>query len=227
MPEPTFEWVDIDLIRPNKWNPNAMDDEMYAKAIESIHEFGFVDPVTVRTELDIADALFYELIDGEHRWKAGQDHGNCVRGKKRGEWERHRGLAKLPITNLGVVTDDVAQQLTIVLNETRGTYDPKKMGELLVDLATVKPIADLVAVLPFDKPKFEELAALPTIDWGAVTPRRSSQPKGQGERWVERVYRLPAGAAETLDQAIRRVHEDDGSPDWQALQTIANHFLRS
>lgn len=227
MTEPTFEWIDIDRIRPNPWNPNAMDDEMYAKAIESIHEFGFVDPVTCRTELDIGDVLFYELIDGEHRWKAGQDHGNCVRGKKRGTWERHRGLAKLPVTNLGIVTDDVAQQLTIVLNETRGTYDPKRMGKLLVDLVAVKPMADLVAVLPFDKPKFEELSALPSIDWGAVTPRRSPTQKGQGERWVERVYRLPAKAAETLDQAIRRVHENDGSSDAEALEAIAEHFLRS
>ena len=173
------------------------------------------------------DVLFYELIDGEHRWKAAEDHGNCVRAKKGGGWERHRGLAKLPVTNLGVVTDDVAQQLTIVLNETRGTYDPKKMGELLVDLVAVKPMAELIAVLPFDKPKFEELAALPSIDWGAITPRRTPAPKGQGERWVERVYRLPAKAAETLDQAIRRVHEDDGSSDAEALATIAEHFLRS
>lgn len=224
MPEPTFEWVDIDLIEPNPWNPNVMDDEMYAKAIESIHEFGFVDPVTCRTEFRSDDRLVYEIIDGEHRWKAGHDHGTCIKAKKGGGWERHGGLRQLPIANLGVVTDDVAQQLTIVLNETRGTYDPKRMGELLTDLVTVKPLADLVRVLPFDRPKFEELAELPKVDWGAVAPRTTS-PKGEGERWVERVYRLPAEAAETLDAAIRRAREDDGSNDWQALRTIAERFL--
>lgn len=223
MPEPTFEWVDIELIRPNPWNPNAMDDEMYAKAIESIHEFGFVDPVTVRVELDSDDSHFYQLIDGEHRWRAATDHGACVRAK--GGWERHGGLRQLPITNLGVVTDEVAQQLTIVLNETRGTYDPKKMGALLIDLVAVKPLADLAIVLPFGKEEISQLAELPKVRWDDVAPR----PKvgGTKERWVERVYRLPLDAAQALDQAIQQVRDDDGSNDWQALQTIARHFLRS
>jgi len=225
MPEPSFEWVDIDLIEPNPWNPNAMDDEMYAKAIESIHEFGFVDPVTVRVELKPDDSHYYQLIDGEHRWKAAHDHGACIKAKKGGGWERHGGLRQLPIANLGVVTDEVAQQLTIVLNETRGTYDPKRMGSLLVELVAVKPLAELVAVLPFDKPKFEELAALPQVDWNAVAPKRPAP--GRGERWVERVYRLSPEAANAVDQAIRRCREDDGASDAQALQRIAEDFLRS
>lgn len=222
MPEPTFEWVDIDLIEPNPWNPNEMDAEMRTNTIESIHEFGFVDPVTVRA----LTGDTYQLIDGEHRWDVAHGHGTCVKAKKGGGWERHGGLRQLPIANLGILEDEVAQQLTIVLNETRGTYDPKKMGSLLVELVAVKPLAELVTVLPFDKPKFEELAALPKMDWNAVTPRSKTQ-SGQGERWVERVYRLPSEAAEPLDRAIRRCREDDGSTDWQALQRIAEEFLRS
>lgn len=225
VPEPSFEFVTPDKLQPNPWNPNAMDDGMYGKAIESIHEFGFVDPITCRTEW-IGDRLVYQIIDGEHRWRAGQDHGRCVKAKKGGGWERHMGLAVLPITNLGVVTDEVAQQLTIVLNETRGTYDPKKMGALLVELVAVKPLAELVNVLPFDKPKFEELAALPSVDWNSVAPKRPS-PNAGAERWVERVYRLPADAAEVLDRAIRTAREDDGTSDWQALQRIAEDFLSS
>lgn len=224
--EPSFEWVEIDLIEPNPWNPNAMDDEMYAKAIESIHEFGFVDPVTTRVELKPDNSHFHQIIDGEHRWRAAHDHGTCIRAKKGGGWERHGGLRQLPIANLGVITDEVAQQLTIVLNETRGKYDPKRMGKLLIELVAVKPLAELVNVLPFDKPKFEELAALPSVDWGAVAPKQSAS-AGRGERWVERVYRLPAEAASVLDQAIKRVREDDGATDWQALQRISEEFLRS
>lgn len=224
MPEPTFEWVARVRLQPNPWNPNSMPNDMYVKAIESIHEFGFVDPITCRTEW-VRDQLVYEIIDGEHRWRASEGHGRCVRAKKGGGWERHVGLDVLPITNLGVLTDEIAQQLTIVLNETRGTYDPKKMGELLVDLVAVKPLPELLAVLPFDKPKFEELARLPSVDWGAVAaaPRRSAP---EGERWVERVYRLPAEAAERLDDAIKTARqESDITNDWQALQRLADDFL--
>ena len=228
MPDPTFEWVDIDLIRPNRWNPNQMDDGMYAKEIESIHEFGFVDPLTVRVEIDKRDdSSFYEVIDGEHRWRAGKDHGSCTKAKKGGGWERHGGLRQLPITNLGIVTDDVAMQLTIVLNETRGAYEPKKMGQLLTDLVAMKPLPDLLAVLPFDKPKFEELAALPSVDWNDVAFRAKVKGGSEGTRWVERVYRLPPEAAQSLDQAIEQVRENDGSKDWEAIKTIADHFLRS
>src|SRR6478752_5191608 len=106
MPDPEFSWVDIDLIEPNPWNPNVMDPDMYGKAIESIHEFGFVDPVTVRrivgsSSFNVAkaskgeeawlDVVRYQIIDGEHRWKAGKDHGACVKAPKGGGWERHAG----------------------------------------------------------------------------------------------------------------------------------------
>jgi ParB-like chromosome segregation protein Spo0J len=37
-----------------------MDAEMFAKATASIHQFGFVDPVTVR-EVGLHD---YQIIDG-------------------------------------------------------------------------------------------------------------------------------------------------------------------
>ena len=232
MPEPTFEWVDIDRMAPNPWNPNAMDPEMYGKAIESIHEFGFVDPVTVRTEIrekagGWGAGIYYQIIDGEHRWKAAQEHGNCVRAKKGGGWERHGGLKTLPVTNLGVVTDEVAQQLTIVLNETRGTFDPKKMGALLTDLVTVKPLAALAAVLPFSADRIGELAELPKVDWN--NPRFNAKPSSSGtvERWVERVYRLPPDAAEALDKAIQLCREDDRATDAQAIQTIAESFLES
>src|SRR5678815_835638 len=236
MAEPTFEWVSIDLIEPNPWNPNVMAYEMYAKAIESIHEFGFVNPITVRTVIngrvvgsqakkDWLDAVRYQIIDGEHRWRAGKDHGACVRAPKGGGWERHGGLQLLPITNLGDVPDEEAQQLTIVLNETRGTYDPKKMGALLVDLIAIKPLAALTNVLPFDKARIEELAELPSVDWEDVSFKAK---RGPGEeRMVERVYRLPIEAADALDRAIQRCREDDGSSDAQALQTIAQSFLRS
>lgn len=200
---------------------------MYAKAIESIHRFGFVDPLTCRTEVNAAGVIVFEIIDGEHRWKAAKDHGRCTRAKKGGGWERHVGLAELPVTNLGVVIDSVAQQLTIVLNETRGEYKPKEMGVLLTKLLTVEPLPDLLEVLPFTKPQFEELAELPSVDWNKVGSTALSTPKRQ-DQFVERVYRLPTEAAQKIDEAIvawRDREGESGGPDWKALQAIAEEFL--
>jgi ParB/RepB/Spo0J family partition protein len=58
----------LDWLTPNPWNPNQMDDEQYGKALNSIREFGFVDPVTVR---ELGNDT-YQIIDGEHRWRAAQ-----------------------------------------------------------------------------------------------------------------------------------------------------------
>jgi ParB-like chromosome segregation protein Spo0J len=219
---PVFSWIDIDLIEPNPWNPNVMDSSMYAAAIESIHEFGFVDPITVRRLP--GDKI--QIIDGEHRLRAARDHGSCIRAPKGGGWERHAGLHQLPVTDLGSVPDEDAKQLTIVLNETRGSYDPKRMGKLLVDLVAIKPLPELATVLPFDRVRIEELAELPTVDWQNPSFKPKSGRAGPADKWVERVYRLPEDAANALDKAIQRCREDEGMTDAQAIQSIAEHFLR-
>jgi hypothetical protein len=216
MREPVFSWVDIDLLDPNPWNPNSMDDEMFAKAIESIHRFGFVDPVTVREQ----GYERYQIIDGEHRWAAAKLHsGSCTKTD-------HVGLHQLPITNLGIIEDSIAKQLTIVLNETRGEYKPREMGELLVSLLAAEPLPTLLEVLPFTPERFQELAELPAINWDDLSPKRPAQ-SGRSEKWVERVYRLPVEAAAKIDEAIREARGDHDTPDWRSLQTIAESFLGS
>lgn len=209
--DPTFDWVDIDLLEPNPWNPNAMDEAMFAKAIESIHRFGFVDPVTVR---DIEGRL--QIIDGEHRVRAAKDHsGACTKTD-------HVGMTQLPITNLGEVLDHVAKQLTIVLNETRGEFQPKRMGVLLTDLLAGEPLPHLLALLPFTKPQFEELAELPSVDWNAVTPQQVHGPAKN--RWVERIYRIDADEVAPLDEAIAHAKRDGAESDGDALLYLARSY---
>ena len=66
-----FERVRKELILPNPWNPNRMTTEMYAKALESISEFGMIDPLLCREMGD-----HYQIIDGEHRYRAACDLGH-------------------------------------------------------------------------------------------------------------------------------------------------------
>lgn len=220
MADLTFSYVDIDLLKPNPWNPNAMNDEMFGKAIESIHRFGFVDPVTVR-EVGMYD---YQIIDGEHRWRGAREHsGSCVFETVKGKavYTEHIGLRQIPIANLGLLEDPIAKQLTIVLNETRGEYDPKKMGSVLTSLLAGETMPALLEVLPFTPVQFAELAELPTVDWGLSAPKRKAP---SDEKWVERVYRLPTDAATKLDEAIAAARSG-GEADWRCLQTIAERFL--
>jgi ParB/RepB/Spo0J family partition protein len=202
---PVFVWVDPADLRPNPWNPNEMDPEQYAKALVSIERFGFVDPITVRTN----DG--YEIIDGENRWRAARD----------------RSLAMVPVTDLGEVPDSVAQQLTVVLNELRGQPNPLKLGALLKSLMASTKMETLLATLPYSREAIGQLTSLPTIDWSEMrTLSDQPLPNGQVKGWVERTYRMPADAAKTIDLAIAQWRRDDPkTPEWRVLEQLAAGYL--
>jgi ParB/RepB/Spo0J family partition protein len=93
--------VDINKCFPNVWNPNEMDEFMYEKEKNSILTFGFLDPITVR---EIPEG--YEIIDGEQRWNAAKDLGYTV----------------ISVNNLGNLSDSVAKQLTVIMNELKSAF---------------------------------------------------------------------------------------------------------
>jgi hypothetical protein len=195
--------IALDKLKPNSWNPNVMNDAMYRKELASIKKFGYVNPMLVR---DLG--AWYEIIDGEHRWKA----------------LKQLAYSEAEVTVIEGLTDEEAKQLTIVLNETRGTADPEKLGSLLGDLLRNVPKADLLDVLPFDPIAFDRLAGLDTFDWGTLADKG-----GDGDtdhaRWVERTYRLPKDAALVIDEAIEKAKDGEEYPDWQALEYVAAEYI--
>lgn len=202
-------WLPPSALVPNPWNPNAMDEEMLGHARASIVEFGFVDPITARFMSKDA----YQIIDGEHRWLVAKD----------------LGLATIPVMSLGLIEDSIAQQLTIVLNETRGQADPVKLGLLLKDLMAKETKDHLLSTLPYTREALDRLTGLPSMTWEALDrPQRPALPAGRPSAWVERTFRMPKEASEILDQAISRVREaaDDAS-EWQALELICADYLGS
>ena len=63
--------VDIDLLRPNKFQPRtAMDDARIDDLARSIRSNGIIQPIAVR-KLEVG----YEIIAGERRWRAAQRAG--------------------------------------------------------------------------------------------------------------------------------------------------------
>jgi ParB/RepB/Spo0J family partition protein len=203
MVEPTIVWLSPDMLVPNKWNPNKMDAFMYARAVESIKEFGFIDPVTARPSRGK-----YEIIDGEHRWKAAND----------------LGLTLIPVFVLEL-SDGKARKLTILLNELRGSADPASMGELLKTLLETESVASLTETLPFTPEAIGAMVGMKDIDWDALKP--DPAPKEEKEKWVERTYRMPTSVALVLDEAIEKAKDGDEIASWKAIEIISAEYLAS
>lgn len=198
-------YIRIDDLVPNPWNPNVMDDEMYRRLVESIREFGFVDPVTARKV-----GRSWQIIDAEHR----------VRGAK------ELGYETVPAVVIEA-DDTEAEQLTIVLNELRGKPNEEKLAALVRDLSTRRSTLDLERVLPFRR---QQLAAMlaerkASIDWDAVEKKHIETEKAKAERWIEKIFRMPKSAADVLDEALGRMREDGVTDDWKALELICADYL--
>ena len=197
-------YIPVDQLVPNPWNPNKMSDEMLRKEIDSIKEFGFVDPIHCRAMDEV-----FQIIDGEHRWIGA----------------KAIGMDEIPCIMLDV-DDTVAEQLTIVLNDLRGKPDEAKLAALVRDLSTRRSMLDLERVLPYKREKLAEMIAerKADFDWDALK-RPKIEEKPEVAQWVERIYRLPIDAAQVIDGAISKVKEDGVNDDWKALELICADFM--
>jgi len=197
-----LEYLLTDQLRANPWNPNQMTEAMFAKAINSIVEFGFVDPITV-----MPHGESFLIIDGEHRWRA------AIKLE----------IAMVPCMVLRDVTEQQAKKLTPILNGLHGEADPAKLSELLRDLLASETTESLLRTMPFELDQFNDLAGIAPFDWESFS-EKMAEPGRDREAWVERTYRLPEDAARVIDQAVHEV-KDEGMPDWRALELVCADFL--
>lgn len=150
----------IGKVMPNPWNPNKQTDRQYAAEMESICDNGFVMPIIVRKHPDKKG--FYEIVDGEHRWKALQQI--AAEGKK--------GKANVPtlidnkeIPAIVLAIDEAkAKRLTVIMNETRGRADLTSLGTLLAELAPELG-EDLIIGLPYTPEQLNEILDIAKFDW--------------------------------------------------------------
>ena len=107
-------YVDINKVHPNNYNPNVMDAEKFEalKDFCKTHGADKLDPIWVRN-----DGLGkYEVIDGEHRWKAAKEVG----------WVRLRAF----IVDMEVAD---ATAFNVRKNRERGRLDAYKLGKILYE----------------------------------------------------------------------------------------------
>ena len=205
---PRFERVPAALLDENPWNPNRMTGFMYAKARESIAEFGFVAPVVCRASGDR-----YQIVDGAHRYRAAVD----------------LGLAEIPIVIVDGLSDDQARKLTVVLNELHGQPDPGRLADLLGGLLGGGSVEEVLHALPFTADVLRGYVGLGGVE--LPEPVRAERPKRQEEPWSERTFRLPTSVNEVVSEALARARNqglDDGMDnveDWQALEIVCAEYL--
>ena len=124
--------VAIGRLKRNDWNPNEMPEEVYESLKHGITKDGFITPVLVQKKTGI-------IIDGEHRWRAAKD----------------LGLKKVLVQYIDV-DDTLAQELTIAMNQRKGTFDILRLSDLVQSLK--KKTENLSHLdLGFTKGKFKSL----------------------------------------------------------------------
>lgn len=198
-----------DIVHPNPWNYNKQSDRVQEATRESIAQFGFIDPVTVRPHPDLKGQ--YQIVDGEHRWRAAVD----------------LGVEKIALAVINV-TDVEAKKLTIILNETRGSGDKVDLASLIAEISDELG-DDLVTGLPYSDEELEGLLKLTEFDMGgfAAAPDPVVDPLDQ---WETIHIRVPAAVVELWERARENV--EDGEPhsdlpvrNGLALESILADFL--
>ena len=151
------EYVAIDEIKPNSYNPNRQDAKDFELLCRSIREDGFTQPVIVHRDTR-------EIVDGEHRWRAA----------------RELGMDEVPIVYVDM-SEEQMRVATLRHNRARGSEDVDLGAQLLRDLRELGALDwaksslllsdDDVERLVSDVPVAEQLAS---ADYGeAWTPTRA------------------------------------------------------
>ena len=186
-------WVPDGSIIANTWNPNKQTEFIYEKTRESLLEFGFLDPIKVRS-LQSGEK---EIIDGEHRWKLMQEMFPSIerRGnryfyvQKQDDDEKLYPVPKqfanglMPIIDYGSISDSVARELTIILNNTRGESDEMELADLIKELDGMVGREEVEKLLPYPA---EELAFLmDVVAGGNRDVSISDGPQDPNELWKD------------------------------------------
>lgn len=175
--------VPITDIYPNQWNPNKQSDIIFGKLKESIKTYGFLVVPLVRE----ADEGTYEIIDGEHKWRAAAE----------------QGYTELEVDNLGKVDNNTAKTLTLVLNNVRGEDDVLKRAEILKQLNEGQ-----LSLMPFDKKQIASELELLNFDFSQYENAEINEEEGTHikipiSKMDEVVLMLQKARATTKSQELR------------------------
>lgn len=120
------EWVDVELLQANSWNPNFVQSQEFKLLEHSILSNGWIQPILVAKEGD-----GYTIIDGFHRATLAKQ------SKKINELTE----GKVPVCVMDISAADRIM-LTIRINRAKGTHMAFKMAENIKSLVTEHGLSD-------------------------------------------------------------------------------------
>ncbi|VVB90727.1 Nucleoid occlusion protein [uncultured archaeon] len=108
--------IPVGKLKPNSYNPNEMSNEDFNSLVDSIANAGFLstNPLLVRPIAPVKNSEYeYEIVDGEHRWKA------CTQ----------LGIKEVPC-EVREMSDLEAHRHCVILNKDRGALGYFKLSKL-------------------------------------------------------------------------------------------------
>lgn len=152
--EMQIEYIPVELLHANEYNPNKQKDVTFNKLVENIEEIGFVEPIMVRPHPEKEGE--YEIISGHHRVEAAKIVGYteipCII-----QWDFDEDMAKFQLVRMNVLRGELdPMKFTKLFNELSDKYGEeltKDMMALVDQKAFEKLYIDVKKELPKDLQK--------------------------------------------------------------------------
>lgn len=190
----TKQTVPIDHCEPNPWNPNQQSEELFKKEVASIQELGLLGSILVREVAGI-----YQILDGEHRWKA------C----------KKLGYTEIPVESIGEISDTDAKLLTVLMNNLRGKDDLEKRAKIFEELNKGQ-----LQLLPFTDEEIENEKALFKFDFSQYDKQEPEN------RNPNRMINIEVTAEEyELWQKCKDIAKGNGQTEVQLLISFTEQYL--
>jgi ParB-like chromosome segregation protein Spo0J len=207
----TQHYADPHTLQPNPWNTNVVSPENEAKIDASVKRFGMFKPIIVRT---LADGTL-QILGGAHR------RDSAIRLK----------IDKVPVINLGSISDRQAKEIGLVDNGRYGNDDSIALSKLLDELGTP---GELGVFLPYTDVDFEsifntsnialdELDALDLDDTAGPAPGAPTVRAAQTHAIMR--FKVPVEDVDTITAKINAVKKRQRFDDEDSLTNAGNALV--
>ncbi len=137
----------ISELKGADYNPRVMPDAEMRNLMQSLREFGFVQPVAARKE----DGL---ILGGHQRVEAMKRIAAEMGGT---------ADITIPVVWISGLSDEKAKLLNVALNRIHGEWDFEKLGELFTSLAPELPAVELTGS-GFSGKEIDDIIKLTAVD---------------------------------------------------------------
>ena len=190
--ELNIDYVALDSLKPNRYNPNRQSDFDFDLLMKSMTEDGFTQPIVVQRSTN-------EIVDGEHRWRAASKIG----------------LREIPVVFVDM-TEEQMKISTLRHNRARGSEDIDLSAQVLRDLRELGALEWAAESLQLDDRSLQRLLkdesapeALANEEFGqSWLPNKSRELQAQPNEFAADGTRLDVVSLTPMAAKIRRDIEE-------------------